>query len=437
MINSNKLIASNDRLVKRAGIILLVTVAIFVIWSSTVSIDSASVSSGMVVVESSRKPIEHLEGGIVSQVYIKEGQRVKVGDPLLKLSDISYRNRLRQAQLTYISEQLNYQSLKAERDHLVSFEPQVDPYTFPNLSLEISTLINSQHSQFESNVQMKQKELAMLDSRLMKAKQLVVSLKSRLEQQTLAQTFLADEIEMHNKLLKDGYTSRLRVLELKRAEVLLNSDILSIQSELDSAVSSIAELSQQKSAIEGRNRSNLEKALSESRNRILTLESELRTVQDLQERTVLKSPSNGIVLGLKVNSAGEVVQPGESIMEIIPNHDSLIIESLIAPKDIDSVHLGLKAVIRLSAYNSRVTPVVHGEVVYLDADRTVVHEGGNTVSGYKIKIKLNKEELDNNSEFKLYPGMPADVYVLLKSKHPIDYFIEPLVDSLFKAFRET
>lgn len=437
MINANKLIVSNDKLINRAAIFLLLGLVIFITWSCVVTIDSASVSSGMVVVESNRKSIEHLEGGIVSDVYVKEGQRVKVGDPLLKLSDISYRNRLRQAQLTYISEQLNYQSLKAERDQLAEFEPKIDPYMFPSLSLEISTLINSQHSQFASNVQMKQKELDMLDSRLAKANKLVISLKSRLEQQILAQTFLADEIEMHNKLLKDGYTSRLRVLELKRSEVLLNSDILSIQSELDAALSSIAELSQQKAAIEGRNRSNLEKSLADSRNRILTLESELRTAQDRQDRTVLKSPSNGIVLGLKVNSTGEVVQPGESLMEIIPNHDSLIIESLIAPRDIDAVRLGLKAQVRLSAYNSRVTPVMHGEVVYVDADRTVVNEGANTVSGYKIKIRLNKEELASQSEIKLYPGMPADVYVLLKSKHPIDYFIEPLTDSLFKAFRES
>jgi HlyD family type I secretion membrane fusion protein len=434
---SNALMVSNDRLVKNSLLFLLISGLIFLVWTVTVKLDSASVSSGMVVVESKRKSIEHLEGGIVAEVYVHEGQSVVSGTPLLKISDVSFISRLRQAQLTWISYQLQYQRLLAERDNLSSFVPSIDASKFPNLAFEIETLISNQQALFASRVDMRSGELGIINSRIDQSTSQILSSKKMVQQKKLALSFLADEMAMHNKLLKDGYTSKLKILELKRSEVLLTSDIISVQAELNQAVSSVKELKQQKEAIEERNRSDLENQISDIRNQLLTFESELQTAQDVQERTVIKSPSSGIVLGMKVSAAGEVVNPGEPIMEIIPNHDSLVIESLIQPNDIDAVKKGQTALIRLSAFNSRTTPVIHGEVFYVDADRTYQKEGDKSSSGYRIKIKLDQDELSLNPEIKLYPGMPAEVYVLLKQKSPLDFLLEPFKDSLFRSFRES
>jgi HlyD family type I secretion membrane fusion protein len=433
---SNALLASNDRLVKNSLLFLLVSGLVFIGWTVTVKLDSASVSSGMVVVESKRKSIEHLEGGIVAEVYVHEGQSVVAGTPLLKISDVSFISRLRQAQLTWISYQLQYQRLLAERDNLSSFSPSIDASKFPDLAFEIETLISNQQALFASRIDMRLGELGIINSRIDQSNSQILSSQKMVQQKKLALSFLADEMAMHNKLLKDGYTSKLKILELKRSEVLLTSDIISVQAELNQAASSVKELKQQKEAIEERNRSDLENQISDIRNQLLSFESELQTAQDVQERTIIKSPSSGIVLGMKVSAAGEVVNPGEPIMEIIPNRDSLVIESLIQPNDIDAVKKGQTALIRLSAFNSRTTPVIHGEVFYVDADRTYQKEGDKTSSGYRIKIKLDQNELSLNPEIKLYPGMPAEVYVLLKQKSPLDFLLEPFKDSLFRSFRE-
>jgi len=283
---------------------------------------------------------------------------------------------------------------------------------------------------------MRDKELSIVDSRLHQSKKHLISSQQMLDQKKLALSFLSDEISMHDKLLKNGYTSKLKVLELKRSEVLLASDIISVQSELNDLSSSIDELHKQKQAMNERNNSDIEGQISDVRTRLISLSSDVETAKDAQYRTIIKSPSNGVVLGLKVNTAGEVINPGQTLMQIVPDHDELVIESLINPNDIDIVTKGQQALIRLSAYNYRTTPILHGKVIYLDADRMQMKEGTKSESGFRIKIKVNQKELNDNPEIKLYPGMPAEVYVILHKKRPLDYLLKPFTISLLHAFRE-
>ncbi|MDP2573392.1 MULTISPECIES: HlyD family type I secretion periplasmic adaptor subunit [Vibrio] len=435
MNDSTQLMTDNNRLIKRATIFLFLSLGLFAAWTWFAKLDSAAIASGIVIVESKRKSIEHLEGGIVAQVYVREGQKVEKGAPLIKISDITFQSRLKQTQLTWISRQIEYQRLLAERDNLSRYVPSIDKEQFPHLALEIDTLIANQRSLFTSRMDMRMKELDIVDSRLKQTRNRRSFSSQMLAQRKQALGFLNDEIEMHDQLLAEGFTSRLKVLELKRSEVLLVSDIISVQSELDGQILSLSELDQQKSAIQQRNRSEVETQIAEVRNALITLEAELNLAKDVQARTVVKSPASGVVLGLKVNAAGEVVGAGESLMEIVPDNDSLIVEAIINPNDIDVVRVGQQALIRLSAFNFRTTPPVQGEVVYIDADRT--NSDGEELSGFKVKVKLNSQEISNNPDLELYPGMPAEVYVLLEEKRPLDYLLEPLKVSLLRAFRES
>ncbi|CCO46605.1 putative Type I secretion membrane fusion protein, HlyD [Vibrio nigripulchritudo SOn1] len=435
MKDSLSLMTDNNRLIRRALVFLVVSLGFFATWTWFAKLDSAAIASGIVIVESKRKSIEHLEGGIVADVYVREGQQVEKGAPLIKISDITFQSRLKQIQLTWISRQIEYQRLLAERGNLDRFVPNLDKDLFPHLVLEIETLIANQQSLFASRVDMRNKELDIVDSRLKQTKNRRAFSSQMLAQRKQALEFLNDEIEMHDQLLADGFTSRLKVLELKRSEVLLVSDIISVQAELDGQILSVSELEQQKSAIQQRNRSEVETKIAEVRNALISLEAELKLASDVQARTVVKSPVSGVVLGLQVNTSGEVVGAGESLMEIVPDNDSLIVEAIINPTDIDVVRIGQQALIRLSAFNFRTTPPVHGEVVYIDADR--IESNGEEVSGFKVKVKLNQDEISKNPDLELYPGMPAEVYVLLEEKRPLDYLLEPLKVSLLRAFRES
>jgi HlyD family secretion protein len=432
----NYYISQNNKLVRNTFIFLLFALFVFGAWSFFANISSAAVSSGSISVESRKKSIEHLSGGIVSNIYVKEGQYVTKGMPLIKVSDVTTQSKLKQTWLTLLSYKVQYARLLAERAGDAQFKVDLDLSEYKDFILEIDTLISNQKQLFNSRISRRRNELQILDSRISQAQAQIQTSEQMLKQNVLALSYLNDEIKMHDKLLEDGYTSKLQVLELKRNEALLQSDIMSMRTSVSTAKSNLNELHQQKNVTVNENKSEIESEISDIRNKILSLNAELGTLRDTQNRTVLRSPVDGIVLGLSVNSTGEIIKAGEPIMEIVPSLDELLVETLINPKDIDSVHKGLNAMVRLSSFDSRTTPMIRGEVVYVAADKTMSQQGQNSVNGYKVKIKLSSDELKENPEIKLYPGMPAEVFVVLRDKRPIDYLLEPLLGSFFKAFRE-
>ena len=172
----------------------------------------------------------------------------------------------------------------------------------------------------------------------------------------------------------------------------------------------------------------------------LTEKNNISIIQDVMNG-LIEQPVQIVLMGIGTPKYQqyftELSEKNQKQIVIVPDNDELLIEALIKPTDIDSVKKGQKALVRLSAYNYRTTPVLHGKVIYIDADRTVINQGENTKSGFKIKVKLDRNDLIHNKEFNLYPGMPADVYVILKEKSPLDYLLEPFEQSLFRAFRES
>ncbi|RQW63896.1 HlyD family type I secretion periplasmic adaptor subunit [Vibrio viridaestus] len=432
----NIIIENNNNLIKQITTFIVITLVVFLAWGCLVKLESASVSSGIVIVESKKKNIQHLEGGIVESVFVTEGQRVNKGQPLLKVSDISSNSKLNQIKLTLISYKLQYMRLIAERNNKSSFTPEIDFDGNPLLNSEVATMIQNQKSLFFSRISMQQKEISILDSRLVGAKNLITSTKQMIEQKEKVLNYLDQEIQMHEKLIDKGYTSKQKILELKRSEASLQSDIISMQSNIEDNKSTINELNKQKKAVTDRNLSDIEDQLSTVRNKIVDLSSQLQSQNDLQSRTIIRSPSDGVVMNMQINTAGEIINPAQTIMEIVPDNDKLIIQTLIKPTDIDVVKVGQNAEIRFTAYNFRTTPLIKGTVTLVDADRSMVKEGDKENSGYKVQIMLDPTSLSRDKELNLYPGMPVEVYILNKEKSPISYLVEPFENSLSKAFRE-
>lgn len=433
---THSLIVQNDKLIQRMVGFLFCTFTVFTAWSYFSTLDSASIAQGTVVVESNRKTIQHLDGGIVSDVYVHEGQYVDAGTPLLQVSDVELINKVRQTTLSWVSHEVQYQRLIAERDEEQQFLPNINIEQYPELASPIQALILNQQSLFQSRMALRLKEQTILSSRIGQSEQKRQFSSQLLIQKEQALLLLKAEIEMHKKLLKDGFTSRLRLLELERSEALLKGDIIGVQSEIESVGSSINELEHQAQAVMKSYQSEIETEISQIRIRLASLDYELRSSTESYDRSIVKSPSSGVVLGLAVHSKGEVIGAGEVLMEIVPDNDHLIVEAVVRPTDIDDIILGQDALVRLSAYDFRTTPMVQGEVFYIDADRVEDTES-NQASGYRIKIKLKSTQDLVNAELELMPGMPAEVYVLTKRKRPIDYLLEPLTSSFYRAFRES
>ncbi len=151
----------------------------------------------------------------------------------------------------------------------------------------------------------------------------------------------------------------------------------------------------------------------------------------------ITSPASGQVVGLNVFSKGDVISPGETLMEVVPLNKRLIIEAKVKPEDIDVIRLGQSALVRLSAYSFRTTPPISGEVIHVAADRLLKNRTDTLENdGFTIKVSINSAELDSLSDVQLHPGMPAEVFIQLKSRAPIDYLLEPLSLDIFRAFRE-
>ncbi len=433
-MNNNTFVDQNDKLIRNIALSLLLAAGFFLGWSYFSTLDAASIAQGTVVVESKRKSIQHLNGGMVSDVYVREGQYVKAGSPLIQVSDVELLNRVQQSTLSWISHDIQHQRLLAERAQSPNFVPSIELSRYPELSKSIEGLILNQKSLFESRIALRKKEQAILASRITQSEQTKQASERLLIQKQHALLLLHSEIEMHKKLLKDGFTSRLRLLELERSEALLKGDLIGVQSDIDAAKASLSELEHQVEAIIKSKRSEIETEIAKLRIQLASLEYDVKTSNENYQRSIVYSPTSGIVLGLSVHSTGEVIGAGEVLMEIVPTDDQLVIEALVKPTDIDDIVLGQQALVRLSAYDFRTTPMVEGKVFYIDADRTESQDSSK-VSGYKIKVKLSTTDVLEDAG--LVPGMPAEVYVLTKQKRPIDYLLEPLTNSFLKAFRES
>ncbi|CAH0526159.1 HlyD family type I secretion periplasmic adaptor subunit [Vibrio hippocampi] len=432
---ANEIQSKNRRLITRSLVIIVITFGGFFGWSWFATLESAAIAPGIVVVESKRKSIEHLEGGIVAAVYVNEGDVVKPGAALIKIADTSSASRLKQSRLAWMSRKIEYMRLLAERKDEPSFSPKIDRELTRGIELEVETLAANQQSLFLSRANIRQQEHAIISSRLLNARDRQKFVARMLKQNENARRYLLQEINMHATLLQDGYTSKIKLLELKRSRVLLESEIISVQADLASSQQSAIELEQQLNAISQRNRSEIENMIAEVKNDLIIAEADLKLAIDTQQRSIVTSPVNGIVKSITVNAIGEVVSPGEVIMEVVPDQDGLVVEAIVAPVDIDMVQLGQKALIRLSALNYNKVPPVHGEVIFVDADINENAQGEKT--GFKVKVKLDPADVENSEDIQLYPGMPAEVYVLLEKKRPLDFLLDPLRTSLLRAFRES
>ncbi|MGD8110908.1 HlyD family type I secretion periplasmic adaptor subunit [Vibrio sp. NTOU-M3] len=405
-------------------------------WLIRAELSSAAIAGGVVGVEGNRATVAHLEGGIVEKVLVSEGDMVKAGEPLIELASVAPKAQLAQLELRYFNNLARKERLESQRKgdaQLIFSERLIEAkkrYGSLASVLETQTLL------FTSKQESLSSQLAVLDTRL---ERLVSSEKSYQKQtvkQRKAYNLLEQELSMHEKLLKEGYSSQLQAIELKRGLALLAGDLAEIEGQLQSVSISKAEVKQQMHAVKQEYYSEIESELQDINQRLDEGMEQLTHAKDIADRVTITSPYSGQVVGLSVFSKGDVVRPGEPLMQIVPDEDRLIIEATIKPQDIDDVSLGQKAMVRLAAYNARTTPLFEGIVVNVAADRILEKERESKNPGFKIKVAIEKDAFVDYPEIKLHPGMPAEVYVLIKQRSPMDYLLEPLEIGLLRAFRE-
>ncbi|MCG7647132.1 HlyD family type I secretion periplasmic adaptor subunit [Alteromonas sp. Cnat3-28] len=411
--------------------ILLVFLVGATAWASSAKLASAIIAVGQLKVDSNRKQIQHLDGGIVNQILVSDGQSVKKGDTLVILDPVQAKSSLGIVAGALFTAELKRSRLQAERDNT----DQPDFTRFLHREHEDkNSLIDAQQSLFSirRSVQVSQQEIL---------HQQIENLKSQISgfesQQASTQTQIEiskDELVNLKNLKARGLVGNERLLELERNLAQLEGRAGELVSSIASAKASIDEKRLELIRVKRSFHEQVLAELQDVESEIIDLQERANAATHHLQQMVVKAPVDGLIVGLNVHTEGGVVVPGQLLMEIVPDNDALIVEGQVLPTDVDDLLVGQSARVKLSGFQQRTTPELTGMLQYVSADSMLDERSGMTY--FIIRVSIAAEELAKLPSEGLIPGMPAEVFVQTGERTALEYLLQPLSDTIDRAWRE-
>ena len=405
----------------------------FGVWATTAPLASAAIAPGVVAAAGQNIMIQHLEGGVISEIRFKEGDKVRKGDPLLLIDPTVAETQSNRLAKQLAAQRAKAARLEAERDGLtqIVMPPDLEQ---PSGGLDLQGVMAPQRQEFEARLARFQAERRILGQRGETLKQSVVGLRAQKEASVEQLTIVQNEARRKKELLDKGLTNRSEYSELLRSGASIVGQAGAIESQIAGTTNQIAEADEH---IERLITSRVQEASSELNNvrsLLADLEEQINAAQAVLDRTVVKAPTDGIIVRSLYNFVGGVIRPGEVVVELLPTTEDLIVEARISPQDIDSITLGQDAYMTFSALNARITPQVLGKVIYISADHIADPKTDQPFFTTRLRIAgpLPAEIRDDQ----IYPGMPVETFISTGEQTFIAYLVRPLVDSFRKAFRE-
>lgn len=421
--------SSDDRLVIRFGFTVIFVVFVLIGgWMAYAPLAASSVAVGTVSADLNKKTIQHLEGGIIEAIYVKDGDKVKKDQLLIKLKDVQIK-----AQLDILNSQYQdvlgiYARLEAQKDDLnsISFS---DELTNQNVIKDQTNIFNMTKKSLEDERKITRKRVIQLKNQVEGLESLSQSKQNRLDS-------INEEILEWQELYKQRLIDKLRIRELEREKNSIEGDLSSTKSEIAKVQEQIKEIQTQQLLREKEFKNDVLTQYFEVKSQISDLKSKIIATNDTLKRTNIVSPIDGIVVGLEFNTVGGVVSPGKALLEIIPQNSKLLVLAKVQTTDIDKVHVGLLADIRFSAFNLTQAHVIEGKVIHVSAD-SFIDEATN-MPYYEAKIEVTKQGQEDLKDygFELVSGMPAEVMIKIGDRTPLSYFVKPFSDMLSRSFNE-
>lgn len=418
------------------GRTVLIGLAIVTALFGFVSINGAVVASGTVTVESSTKTVQHLDGGIVQKILVKNGDLVKEGDVLIKLDDTQVRANVgvsRGRTLDALSQRLR---LEAERDGKPTFmlpealtaAQQLDPQTI--------RMFEAQHALFTARRTGRQGEQGVLKQRVEQLKNDLGGMQQQLESRQRELELTSRELKGVLPLYEKGFVNQARLGPLQRDQARLTGEVGRLLTEVEKAKSAMTEatlkLNQSDKDFQSQVAEELRKALTQ----FTEANETLAALEDKLARTEIRAPRPGRINALAVSTEGGVIAPGSAIAQVVPDDEKLIIEARIQPTDIDKVRGGLSAVVKFPAFNAKSTPRLEGLVTTVSPS-TLKDQDQQNKPYYQVQIELPAEELAKlGRDHKLVPGMPAEVYIETQSRSILSYVVKPVADLISHLGRD-
>ena len=407
----------------------------FITWAVTAELSAAVIAPGSVVVSSNRKTIQHLEGGIVESVLIKDGSLVNEGDILIKFDTAKARSEYTQLIAQQISGLALEARYEAEQDgsYDIKFPELLYQYAMAQEHDAIK-LMNTHTTLFKTRKDATKREISILDGRIESLRKKVEAFARQKESLSAEMKSYDDQRLGISSLTASGFASKNSERELDRRILSIQSSISDADAEIATAESSIIESELQKTVLEHKIRDEAVSEITKVREINAGISERIAFARDILERTDLTAPQDGIIQSLKFHARGAVVSPGEAILELIPVTDELIVETSLPVINIDQVHPGMTAEIRFPSFTAKTTPILFGKILDISPDAVPDAEGQR--SSFKGRIEVLKETIPQNIAEKIQAGMMAEVVIPTEQRSVASYLTKPLTDAFAKTFRE-
>ncbi|HEX6112714.1 MAG TPA: HlyD family type I secretion periplasmic adaptor subunit [Geminicoccaceae bacterium] len=405
-------------------------------WAASAPLAGAAIAPGVVSPDGSRRIVQHLEGGIIREILVRDGTLVRAGDSLIVLEDV-------QARAGFDMLQARFQTLAATQARLLAEQSAASSVRFPAWLIEATTndptaleAMVAQRALFDTRAKALEDRKEILRRRIEQLREETAGLEAQIVADSRQIVLIDEEIQGVEQLYRKGLERKSRLLALQRARTDIEGNRAERRARIARAQQAIGETELQ---IIAQDTAQLE-AINEEASRIqfelAEVEQRLAASRDVLERTLITAPVDGTVVALRFRTAGGVVRPGEPVLEIVPEHEELLIDARVSPMDIDVVRAGLPARVVLPAFQQRHMPQIEGRVRQVSADAIADPQTGQRF--FEVRVEIDRDRLAALApEIELTPGMPAEVYITTGERTALDYLLGPFYDSLRRTWRET
>lgn len=437
------LLLTSPRKSRQVLYLSLLVITIGIVWAGFAEIDEVTVGTGKVIPSQQVQVIQNLEGGILKEIAVSEGELVEAGQKLLSIDSTQFLSEYReqatqgdslQARIHRLESQIEQVQVmsQSELKALVEGESSLPFQSFP-ADLDPG-VVNQQRGLYKEEIQGLIDRTSILEQQINQKQAALEELNSKVKFLERSYELVKKEIEITVPLARNGVVSEVEVIKLERAGNEVKGELEGAKLLIPKLNSEIEEAKRKRNEQFSKFRTEAQKELAEAQDKLNSLDEVLISLQDRLERTTVTSPVHGTIKTIKINTVGGVIQPGMDLIEIVPVEDSLLVEAKVDPKDIAFIRPGLDAIIKLSAYDFAIYGGLKGKVEHISAD-TIKDEKDE--SYYYIKVRTEESYLDsNNKPLPIIPGMTANVDVITGKKTVLDYLLKPIVRAKHNAMRE-
>ncbi len=406
---------------------ILATVISLIIWASIAEIDELTSGEGKVIPSSKIQKVQYFDTGIVSEILIKEGDHVKQGQALMKIDTTRFQATFEETQENILS--LKTAKIRLEKELDTNYKGSFNKLTFSRkLKEEAKLYIKNQQRIYKNKFYERKNSLKIIQLQYQQKKQELIEIKSKEKQLKQSLEFVKEEYKTIKRMVRSGSKSKIELLNIKKEFNTLKGDLesstLSIPRSKLAIEESLAQIEEKLQSFKSEVSVELQEKISD----IKKIESRLITDNDKLEKTVIKSPVDGTIKQININTIGSVIQSGADLIEIVPNSDILLIEAKIDPKDIAFINPTLKVLIKLTAYDFSIYGGLEGKIIEISADSIKDLESKDGKSFYKVVVKTDKNYLEyNKKKLTIIPGMIASVDIVTGKKTIMDFFLKPIL----------